>query len=339
VGDLLVLIVHPHSDIYDANGGNPLAITCPGFTESYVNKTSFTNGFQFFGWSVRHLIKEATAADVAASTFTVSATLNGQANTRLGAAVLLRVTGAGSNNGLFAAVGENSRSQDQTFAFTDTIPRFGDSLVIATSGINNNDDDDVVGASGYTVTSTEANPTWTEITKQFHHLKRESSGSVLSVAYVTTQTSDDISGFSLVSDGSNEGDNRHAASFLVINAPRNAQGTAELVSVATDTSNTTAVSVGVSGNHAPATASNSLFAQTVTAIRNRWNIQTKPAARSYTLVSKPVVQAYSLETRPELDIPELNTVTQRRSNRVYMSGMNKIYRAFKERRWTNQTRP
>jgi len=144
LGDLLVLKVGKTS----TGATSPTPGTSTGFTEAIQQisesnpglNTSKNSGITFL-WRI------ATSSDVSASTYTV----------------MYRISGWTSGNPVFKfAKGQSTASDDLTIDTVVNLSRLTPSLALI-AGQNNTNTADPADFSAYTITSGEANPSWTEI--------------------------------------------------------------------------------------------------------------------------------------------------------------------------------
>ena len=150
LGDLLVLKVGKTS-----NGATPPTPgTSTGFTEAIQQISESNPGLSISRNSgITFLWRIATSSDVSASTYIVSGSFS----------VMYRISGWTSGNPVFKfAKGQSTASDDLTIDTVVNLSRLTPSLALI-AGQNHTNNDDPADFSAYTITSGEANPSWTEI--------------------------------------------------------------------------------------------------------------------------------------------------------------------------------
>lgn len=212
VGDLL-LIVAP------SNGGGSLS--CSGFSSAYSATYDAPGGIA--DSTVHVLYKIADSGDVSASNYSVTYV------DAVGAiAAMLRISGWVSGNPVYqsAYAGTYSQSNGSVSASGLSLARNTQQIALMIGASYDNADSDYYkNESNRTITSSDSNPTWTEVcnlgpvTNSVNGL----SALTLNVAYATTSFSSTVTGFSFAYE---EFDADETASIigvlLLLNAPVNA---------------------------------------------------------------------------------------------------------------------
>lgn len=174
-GDLLVAITQ---------AGEGATGDISGFTLALSD--SFDFGPQLVSVSVLYRI--ADASDVSASNYTVTAT----GSNNLGNAAMMRISGWTSGNPfLFSSLVTGSEdAASYAVGATVTITRPAPSLMLMV--VAQGSDDNAASFSGYSVTSGEANPTWTEVADLSCQTSASAYFHDVGVAYANTSNLSDI---------------------------------------------------------------------------------------------------------------------------------------------------
>jgi len=269
VGDLLILI---------ANGsglsGKP---TCSGFTELL---TSSADGN--VDTNVTMLYRIADASDVSASNYTVG--LAGSVSQ--GAAAMLRVSGWVSGNPLFASSAGSTVIDSASYSIGGSglsITRPGQQLLIFAG--NHISEDNNATYSGFSITSSDSNPTWTTVADSLAY-DTDSGIRVYNffVAYAVSTDTSTITAYAANASSSISGGIDSDAYFLaVFVAPINATGTNALLSVSPAIFEDAGVEVGGTGTNALLSVSPSFFDQSGKGtIMPVWTNTDKPATPTWT---------------------------------------------------------
>lgn len=185
-GDLLLIVA-------SVKGAG--SVTCSGFTSAWSNYIDHPGGISDVGVTVLYRI--ADSSDVAASTYSVTS----GAATDGSAVAMLRISGWDAGNPIYqSSYGGFYNSTNGTFSVTGlSLPRLSHQIAIMIMGSYDNADSDYYGtATNRTITSSDSNPTWTQVcdilgvTNNVNGLSAKS----LNVAYATTTTSSTVTGFS-----------------------------------------------------------------------------------------------------------------------------------------------
>lgn len=156
VGDLLLIAVGGGGA---GGAGEQITFTCSGFSESY--RKQHDPGGSTTICSVAFLYKIADASDVSASNYTVSTPTR-----YVGAVVMFRITGWPVTNPIYHSAGGGAY-QDGNLTVNDAVSfsRFNEQLLIMIgfSADTGSDPGGAVTFSNYQITSSDSNPTWTEL--------------------------------------------------------------------------------------------------------------------------------------------------------------------------------
>lgn len=217
-GDLLLIV---------ASGKERVTGIPSGFTElvSVESTGTVTRGDTSLSLSY----KIAVLADESATDYTITfANSDGG-----GAGVMFRVTGWTSGNPLYAShIGQgqygSSHSNPILISRSTTISRPDQQLLIMANGIGTDDNTISWGTANYSITSGDANPTWTEVTDVVYSTNNSSNTASknFAVAYAVTTDTSDITGYSFeMTDGSSDSV-EHIQGLFCFVQPRNDTGTA-----------------------------------------------------------------------------------------------------------------
>lgn len=196
---------------------------------------------------INALYRIADSTDVAASNYTISSGFGGFS---FGLAVMMRITGWSTGNPVLAFY-TNTGDQDAT-TFTPQVTsinqqRGGQNMLITAVGfLSKTGALSTATISGYTVTSSDANPTWTEVIDTDTPVTSGLEKASLGVAYATTTATSNITGFSC--DGATDisgGADWYAALFIVLQEPTNVTSTVSHNSVTPSISGITASQINV----------------------------------------------------------------------------------------------
>lgn len=265
VGDLLLLI---------ANGNNLSTYpTCTGFTQIL---TSSADGN--VDTNVTMLYRIADASDVSASNYTVA--VAGSA-TSSGAAAMLRVSGWVVGDPLFASSASSTVVDSASYSIGQsglTITRPGQQLLIIAG--NHISEDHYADYSGYSITSSDSNPTWTILSNNVDYTT--ASGiykQTFFVAYAVSTNTSTITAYSAdVASSITGGIDSDAYFFAVFVAPTDATGTNALLSVSPTVFDNAGVDVGGNGTNALLEVSPTIHTQNGDATSpSVWSPDTKPS--------------------------------------------------------------
>ena len=280
VGDLLIII---------ASGYSSSSITCSGFTEAIPVPLVIggdTNERQCY---LTLLYRIADASDVSASNYTIAKS----GSDSLGNACMLRVTGWISGNPVFTS----SQGTGSTYAIGYTIgngslslPRPVSQLLIQAYTLNYTDSGGNSNLSAYTITSSDSNPTWTEIidADSVVNSASDSAENHLAVAYAITSNTSTITAFEATIGGSVTGNIGGAYFLVVIAEPQNVTADVSHLAVTPTIESVTASQVNVALD-----VSHLAITPTIEGIPTRdnsstqWTNQTKPANSVINNQNKP----------------------------------------------------
>lgn len=188
-GDLLLII---------ASGYGTDSITSSGFTSALEKAAVIGGDTQERQCVVTLLYKIADSGDVSASTYTIA-----QSGTEgLGNACMLRVTGWSSGNPLYASSSaQNDTAGGGTTVLGNsslTLSRPGQQLLIMAHTANSTSGATTIySMAGYSVTSSDSNPTWTEVidAEVQVYTSTDLGTNQLSVAYAITSNTSTITAY------------------------------------------------------------------------------------------------------------------------------------------------
>ena len=225
-GDKLVIAV--------AAGSLDNVITSTGFTESFSYQFNAFGVGEDGGFTV--LYKTAVGADESATNYTISNTNTG----RLGAAVMLRITGLNAGDPVFAfdtgAVNIPANTVDVSESFTASRPTDSIMCILATM-FGDNTSAGEISFTNYSVTSGESNPSWTEVLDedQFDTGGANNYYGAMGFAYANSTNNTDITGYGFRYQEVSSLDDSYQGiyAFFTIQEPASASGSNVLVT--TDT--------------------------------------------------------------------------------------------------------
>jgi hypothetical protein len=270
VGDLLLIA---------ANGWALDLPACTGFDVAVSHTT--TTGTDM---SIALLYRIADASDVSASNYTV--TLAGAQTS--GIVGMLRVSGWSSGNPVYASASASGTGDPITSSGTTglSVSRASQQLLLILNGFKS-DSGALSSASfsGYSITSSDSNPSWTEVVDGTEGVAASSANLGFSCAYATSTDVSTITAYSTTVSSDVSGDADLICSLLVvINSPVNASGTSALHSADADFFAPTA-SAGTTGSNALLQADADFFDPSGTATEQIWANETKTST-SWTNESK-----------------------------------------------------
>lgn len=240
VGDLLII----------ASGGIGLSSVpaCTGFT-SGVTKVQ-DNAGTAADLNIILLYRIADASDVSASNYTIT----GYGTSGAGNAAMLRISGCSTINPFYASASDGG-SMDVASATTSqtglTIALPSNQLLISLTCFYSSSGTLSTATFGtYSVTSADANPSWTEVFDQIADVGGSTAKYCIGVAYANRTVTSTITGYSTTITSDINGDADGFASILaVIAEPVGATGTNALLSVSPTIFTNTAVEVGTIGTN------------------------------------------------------------------------------------------
>lgn len=174
-GDLLLAITQ---------AGEGVTAAISGFTVSEVAQYDF--GPEVIIVSILYRI--ADSSDVSASDYTVTAV----GSTSLGNAVMMRISGWTTGDPILysSIVEDQADAASYSIGKTETLSRPSPSLMIMVVGQGS--DDNAASFAGYSVTSGEANPSWTEVADLSCFTGSNAYLHDMAVAYANTSNLSDI---------------------------------------------------------------------------------------------------------------------------------------------------
>lgn len=220
-GDLLLFIVSGHD-----------AVTTPtdfSIGDSYQYTGPVTNA----STTVAIYYKIAVLADESATDYTATF----DSSDGGGAACMLRVTGWNIGNPVYDSIKNTNRGiastgeTSGTLSVGGTLSRPAGQLLIMTYTVGTTDNSITFTYSNQTVTSSDSNPTWTEVIEDvyFCNSGTDTASKALGVAYAITTDTSDITVASVdYVEGSGNGMGATVACFSLVE-PTNASGTAGLL--------------------------------------------------------------------------------------------------------------
>jgi hypothetical protein len=260
VGDLLLIA---------ASGYNLDLPACSGFTVG-VSKTTTTGT----DMSIALLYRIADASDVSASNYSV--TLAGAATS--GVVGMLRVSGWTSGNPVYTSASSDTTGDPITASGASglSVGRVSQQLLLILNGFKS-DSGALSSASfsNYSITSSDANPSWTEVVDATVPINTSTINIGFSCAYALSSNTSTITAYNTDVSSDANGDADLICSLLVvINSPVNASGSNALHSADADFFAPVA-SVGTTGTNALLSADADFFAPSARATSNTWTPLTK----------------------------------------------------------------
>lgn len=200
-GDLLLII---------ANGQGattPVYATCSGFTQ--IQTSFYTNQT-----AVSLLYRIADASDVSASNYTVA--LAGS-STSSGAVAMLRVSGWPTGNPLYnSATASDLQDLASWTVSSGTISLSRPSRQLLIMAGNSRNDGNSLNFNNYTITSSDSNPTWTELMDVDFDTASGATNHSFFVAYAFSSATSTITGYSVDVSGATSGGGDAVATFLAV---------------------------------------------------------------------------------------------------------------------------
>lgn len=245
-GDLLILI---------ATGfGSGTPPTCTGFTAIVDADVELGSDTLEREHGMRILYRIADSSDESASDYTIGKS----GSDTLGVACMLRVTGWTTGNPLYDnAVTEGSTTLSGTYSSGGsslTVRRpHGQLLIQAHCVCNTDGSTSVFSYDTYSITSSDSNPTWTEVVDLSATVNSGSDVATihLAVAYAITTDTSDITAYSATLTESTTDNSAGVSSILAVFVePTSASGTTALHTADPTFFAESAVEVGTVGTHA-----------------------------------------------------------------------------------------
>lgn len=240
-----------------ASGGT-YSVTSTGFTEVHSASVNGPNVGQDGQLNV--LYKIAVLADESATDYTLATAADGQ----LGAAAMFRITGWNTGDPLrikrsgttFVRDGEDLELSIGVSGVDRPTSQIN---FIATSAFDNDSMVGEYGVSNYSITSSDANPTWTEVIDHASYQTGDSLSrhGTLAVAYATSTDTSDVTAFGFDIDTTSLDETAYIAyTYFTIHTPQSDSDSNTLIT--TDTTLFTATGT------TSASASNTLLTTTTT---------------------------------------------------------------------------
>jgi len=260
VGDTLLIV---------ANGFDSNKPTVSGFTEC------LTAGGASSYQAISMLYRIADASDVSASNYTIALT----GATTQGAAAMFCIKGLTTVNPIFGSASATDVRDLASWTVTSsalTLSRPNEQLLIMAGVFNGESNSGSFGT--YTVTSSDANPTWTELLDVQYSISSEPVEQAFFVAYAITTDTSQITQYSVGVSGATSGTADYVATiFAVIVEPQDQVGTNALLEVSPTIFNNAGVDVGGTGTNALLEVEPEFFAQSGSATsRTGWVNESKP---------------------------------------------------------------
>jgi len=268
-GNLLVII---------GSGAIPADyISCSGFTASL--QSGIDNSGSSPDSNITILYRIADASDVAASNYTIAQAGAGS----LGVAAMLRISGWATGDpvnstNVYSAL-QNSATPsmgNSALSIARAVPQL---LLMISVCVSGDSPFTSATASAYTITSSDSNPSWTEVVDSFVNLYSGTSRLSMAVAYATSVNTSNITAWSatLAADTSGNAD-AYQGVLAVILQPTNATGTNALHSATPIVFNNAGVDVGTTGTNTLLAVSPTMFDQLGRGETVVWTEQIKPPA-------------------------------------------------------------
>ena len=272
VGDLLVIV---------AGGGGATA----GGLE-YPESTGFTASIQHQydpggGTSASHislLYKIADSSDASATDYTVTFSAR---NSKFGAVAMLRITGWPSGNPIYHTA-ESGDYQDGNLTVNNAVsfPRASQQLIIMFGNtVTTSGEGGVFSFGTYQITSSDANPSWTEVTDAGYTASTGTIDGRFFCAYAITSNISTVTSYGFVKTGDSIANEETTAYAIgIIYDPVSATGSNALHSGDADFFTEASVVVGGVGSNALLSADADLFdPETEATHPTQWNSTNKPS--------------------------------------------------------------
>ena len=240
IGNLLMIF---------AAGGPTRNYASTGFTEIYDEFYDGPGGIDDSGLQVFYKI--ADSGDVAASNYSVT----GGGSAEGSVVAMVRISGWDTGNPIYQSDhGGFTNSTSGTFTRSGlSLPRVSQNLMFMVMTSYDADDSDYYGdATTLTVTSSDTNPSWTEVCniKAVTNASTGVSAKSMTIGYAATTGSTTVTGFSFAYT---EYDNDEGAGgfggLLILNQPEDASGTNTLHTATPIVFNNAGVDVGGNGTN------------------------------------------------------------------------------------------
>lgn len=205
VGDLLVIVAAGEQS---GSVGSTFYASVSGFTAAIQLAGGVRNGFINPDTNLVYLYRIADSSDVSASSYSIS---NAE-----GGAAMFRITGWTSGNPFSHKSTVEYTGSVTAISKTENIPRIRQQLLIM-AGSNETEGTPRTG-SGYTITSSNANPTWTEVVDTGGG---GTKGAGLQVAYAISSDLSTITAWQYTLNDTIAG---VAGALAIITEPQNATG-------------------------------------------------------------------------------------------------------------------
>lgn len=266
VGDLLLIIA-------PSNGGGSLS--SPGFSAAYSATYDAPGGIS--DTTVHVLYKIADSADVSASNYSVTYV------DAVGAiAAMLRISGWVSGNPVYQSsyAGTYSSANGSVSSTGLTLARDTQQIALMIgASYDGSNSDYYKNESNRTITSSDSNPSWTEICNLGPVTNNVNgvSALTLNVAYASTSFSSTVTGFSFTYEEFDADDTGSIIGvLLLLNTPINTTGSNSLLSVSPTVFTNVSVTVGGQGTNALLAVSPNLPSQSGEALQpTHWTTITK----------------------------------------------------------------
>ena len=254
VGDLLIICAGGGG----ATGSSGIYPTSTGFTASIQNE--YDPGGSTSASRIALLYKIAVLADTTAPNYTVAMT-----ESHLGGVSMLRVTGWVAGDPVYQeATGQNWQDGDLTVNDTVSFARIAQQLIIQFGcSISLAGDAGTFSFGTYQVTSSDSNPTWTEL--QDVAFTSSTANGRFFCAYATSTNTSTVTSYGFVKTGdAAAAEETTAWAIAMLYTPVAAQGTNALLSVSPTIFTDAGVTVGGVGTNALHTATPEVFSQSGT---------------------------------------------------------------------------
>ena len=252
IGNLLMIF---------AAGGPTRNYASTGFTEIYDEFYDGPGGIDDSGLQVFYKI--ADSGDVAASNYSVT----GGGAAEGSVVAMVRISGWDTGNPIYQSDhGGFTNSTSGTFTRSGlSLPRVSQNLMfMVMTSYDDTDTDHYGDATTLTVTSSDTNPSWTEVCniKAVTNASTGVSAKSMTIGYAATTGSTTVTGFSFAYT---EYDSDYAAGgfggLLILNQPEDASGTNALLQVSPTMFENAGVEVGGTGTNALLAVSPTMFEQ------------------------------------------------------------------------------
>lgn len=224
--------------------------TSPGTSTGYVTSSGFSTSYQYgtTNGTINFLYKIATVADESTGSYTVD--LSG--SNSLGIAVMLRVSGWATGNPYYANSNATTSADAASVSLNPTglsLSRpAGQLLILAGLCRSNSSPLTTATVAGYSVTSSDSNPTWTEVVDTSVEISSSAERMSMAVAYAVTTATSTITAWNMTFTADvNGGDDFYLGTLGIFVEPVNGSGSNALLSVSPTVFDEASVSVGTTG--------------------------------------------------------------------------------------------